>query len=286
MKVLRVIGNIIIGLILFVSIFCLSFIKSTNNFLEKDLILGVVRASLEETINNEANKIKDGREEIIDEIFSDSELNDFVDIVINNFRVYQNDKVNFTISKNDIEKISSYAKKYKTQIIQISGDKIKDISETEFDEIFSSENINKFANKIYEKIDMSLGNEIDKVIEVYDKATSNKVAWILIGLIVFLIILLILINWSLYRWMLVPGICLIISGILMSLIFFMGMLLNDIISAEKVIKEAIGYISFNSYIVVGIIELVVGIIFVVAYNLLKNHKYNQQVNDLGNIDSI
>ena len=46
MKALRVIGNIIIGIVLFGLIFALTFTRSTKNFLEKDLIVGVVKEKI------------------------------------------------------------------------------------------------------------------------------------------------------------------------------------------------------------------------------------------------
>ena len=280
MKVLRIIGNIIIGIILFLLIFSLSFIKSTRNFLEKDLILGAVRLSLVEAISNETGKLKANQEEIISEIFNDRETDDFVSMIINNFQSYQNNKASFQISRSDIEKINKYVKKYKSQIIKISGDKIKDISEEEFEKMFSSENINKYANRIFEEISSSIGDEIDDVVNVYNNMTSNKITILLIILIVVFLILLLLINWSLYRWMLVPGICLIISGVLMSIVFFGGIILNEIVRAEKFIQEAIGEINFNSYIIVGIIEIVVGIILIVLYNVLKNKSLNKNIKSL------
>ena len=280
MKVLRIIGNIIIGIILFLLIFSLSFIKSTRNSLEKDLILGAVRLSLVEAISNETGKLKANQEEIISEIFNDRETDDFVSMIINNFQSYQNNKASFQISRSDIEKINKYVKKNKSQIIKISGDKIKDISEEEFEKMFSSENINKYANRIFEEISSSIGDEIDDVVNVYNNMTSNKITILLIISIVVFLILLLLINWSLYRWMLVPGICLIISGVLMSIVFFGGIILNEIVRSGKFIQEAIGEINFNSYIIVGIIEIVVGIILIVLYNVLKNKSLNKNIKSL------
>ena len=281
MKVLRVIGNVLIGIILFCLILSLSLIKSTKNFLEKDLILGVVKTSLVETINKGADKIKSNEKEIIDELFSDHETGEFVGMVIDNFNKYQLDKKSFSISEADAEKISSYLMKHKSEVIKISGDKVKDIADEEFKKLFSTENINKFANEIFEEVSDDIGSEIDKGIKVYNKITSDSVTIILIVSIIFCIILLALINWSVYKWMLVPGIDLIVSGLIMTLIFIGGVLINDILSTKKAVHEAIGNISFSAYIIVGAIEVVLGIILVVVYNVLKNRNLNQKIKELG-----
>ena len=282
MKALKIIGNIIIGFILFGLIFSLSIIKSTQNFIEKDLIIGLVKASITETVSKEADRIKDNQKELINEIFNDEETKDFVGLVINSFVLYQNDKTNFSISDSDVEKIYSYAMKHKSQVITLYGNKISDMTDKEFKELFSSENVNRFANKIFEEISSDLGENLDKIISIYDKVTSSKVTVILIILIVFFIIVLGLINWSVYKWMLVPGICLIISGLILVLIYGAGSILNDIISEQKILKESIGGINFVNYVIVGGIEFIVGIILIVIYNIIDNRPLNEKIDSLAN----
>ena len=64
----------------------------------------------------------------------------------------------------------------------------------------------KLANDIFSSIDKDLGDSIDIVVKAYSKATSTKALLVLIVSIVFFIALLFLINWSLFKWMLVVGI--------------------------------------------------------------------------------
>lgn len=281
MKVLRLLGNILIGIILFGLILSLSFVKSTKNFLEKDLILGVVKAGITETLNKEADNVKEETQEMFKEIFNDNQVGEVVSVVINNFKDYQKDSTNFHISDNDIDKIYNFAMKYKTQIIKISGENISEITDEQFKEMFSSENVNKFANKIFSEVSGDIGDEVDKVIDIYNEATSSKVTVILIVSIVFFIIILGLINWSFYKWMIVVGIDLILTGLILAFVYGAGTMLNDIISAEKIIKETIGEINFTGYAILGGIEVVVGIILIIVYNVIDSRTLNQQIRDLG-----
>ena len=281
MKALRIFGNIIFGIILFGLIFSLSFVKSTKNFLEKDLILGVVKTAITESINKEAGKIKDESKEMFNEIFSDKKAEELVSVVFNNFNDYKKDKVNFKVSEADVNKIYDFAMKYKTQIIKISGESASELTDEKFKEIFSSENINKFASKVFDEVSGDVGDEVDKVIDVYNKATSSKVTVILIISVVFCIIILGLINWSFYKWMLVVGIDLIITGIILAFVYGAGTMLNDIISTSSMIKDTIGEINFTGYAILGGIEVVVGIILIIAYNVIDSRGLNQQLRDLG-----
>ncbi len=272
MKALRVIGNILIGIILFGLIFTLTFTRSTKNFLEKDLILGIVKEKIRDTIKEESGKITDKSKALLDDMMKDDGSSDIVRMVIDNFENYQKDKAGFKVSDADVEKIYSFASKYKKTIVEISGDKIKDISDAEFKRIFSSENINKIADEVFSSIDKDLGDGIDIAIKGYSKATSKTAMILLIFSIVFFVLLLFLINWSLYKWMLVTGIDFIVSGVFISMIFFAGIVFNDIIGSVDFLKEAIGEINLNGYIVWGASEIVGGVILIVIYHFInKKH---------------
>lgn len=282
MKALKIIGNILIGIILFCLIFALTFTQSTKKFLEKDLIMGVVKDRITNTIMEESGIVTDKSKELLNEMLDDNESNNIVRMIIDNFDSYQNDKRNFKISDSDVEKIYSYATKYKSTIVQISGDKIKNISDEEFKKIFSSENINKLANEIFSSIDNNIGDGVDIVIKAYSKATSKTAIIILISSIVFFTILLLLINWSWYKWMITAGICLIASGLLIGLVYVAGAIFNDVIVSVDFIKEAIGEINLNGYLIWGLSELLIGILLIVMYGIIKSKIDNKQYKELDN----
>ena len=289
MKVLRTIGNVIVGIILFGLIFLLTFTRSTKNFLEKDLILGVMKGKIVETIKEESGKITDKSQQLLDNMFEDKASSNVIRMVIDNFQSYQDNKIGFEVSKKDLDTIMEYATKYKNNIIEISGEKVKDVSDEEFKKIFSEENINKIANEIFSSIDKDLGKEIDVVIDVYSKATSHKMMLILIGLIIFSILLLFLINWSVYRWMFVTGIDLIVSGLIITFIFLAGVLFSDIIDSVDVVKEMIGEINLNGYIIWGSSEIILGIILLVIHSTIKKkneNKINNINNNMNNINEV
>ena len=282
MKALKVIGNIIIGIILFGLIFTLTFTRSTKNFLEKDLILGVVKGKIVDTIKEDSGKITDKSENMLDEMLNNDDMGNIIRMFLDNFESYQTDKINFKVSDADVEKIYNYAIKYKSTIVEISGEKVKKLSDDEFKKIFSSENINKLANEIFSSFDKDLSDGIDIAVKLYGKATSSKVMVILIVSIVFFTILLFLINWSWIKWMLVFGIDLIVCGVIISSFYIAGLFLNDIIGSIDLLQEAVGEIKLSGYIIWGLIELLIGIFLVVLYNILKN-KIGNNNKEVGNI---
>ena len=280
MKAVRIIANILIGIIMFALILGLSLVKSTRSFLEKDLLVGVVKASIVETLDKQVKNAVDNKDEILDEILKDDTTEDVVRIFIDNFKEYQDNKKGFSVSDSDIEKITTFALKYKNQISKIAGEK-EEITDEKLKEILSKENINQLSNRVYEEISSGLGEDANEVFNIYDEVTSSKATWITIGTIIFLIILLALIHWSLYKWMIVPGICLIVSGLLVCLVYLGCLFLNEIIKSSGWLNETIGNIDFSIYLIVGGIEIIVGVILVIVYNSIKNKPFNDQINKLG-----
>lgn len=274
MKALRTLGNVLVGIILFALIFLLTFTRSTKNFLEKDLILGIMKGKIVDTIKEETGKITDQSQVLLDKMFEDGDASNVIRMVIDNFEGYQENKTGFKVSQKDIDTIYNYALKYKTTILEISGEKIKDVSDAEFKKLFSDENINKMANEIFKTIDKEVGKEVDTVIKVYSKATSSKMMMTLIGLIIFSILLLMLINWSLYRWMFVTGIDLIVSGMIITFIFLAGVFLTDMIASTEALKDIVGGINLNGYIIWGASEVILGIIMLIVQNAIKKKREN------------
>lgn len=280
MKTLRIIGNIVIGIILFTLIFSLSFVKSTKSFFEKDLIIGLVKNGIIETLDKEANKLDDNQEVIINEIFNDDMADDVVHIVVDNYKKYQDNKKDFSISDSDLEILTNFALKHKNEINKISKD-TEEITDEKIKEILSKENVNKMADKIYGEISSDVSSEADLAFDIYNNITSDTVMYITIGAILLLIVILGLINWSLYKWMITTGVCLIISGILMCLLYLTFLFINEIISSVDWLSKILGNIDTSIYIIIGGIEFVVGIILVVIYNSFKNKPFNEQIDRLG-----
>ena len=280
MKVLRIFGNIIIGLILFSLIISLSFVYATKTFFEKDLAIGLVKVSIIDYIDRENSNTDVKKDEILNEIFDDRDTDKIVQLVFDNYKKYQQDKTNYSVSDSDVEILTSYAFKYKGQISKISS-KAEEVSDEELKEILSKENINKIANSMYSEIDSNSGEEVDKAFDIYEKITTTSIIIAGVFVVVLFIVILGLINWSLYKWMITTGVCFIISGVIMSLTYLACAFFNEIISSVDILNKVFENINFSAYIIIGGIELIVGIILIVVYNSLKNRKFNEQIENLG-----
>ena len=280
MKALRITGNILIGIVLFGLIFSLSLIISSKSFFENDLVMGLVKNSIIETIREKSNNLTKEKKIAIDEIFDDKDTSELVHIFVENFRKYQSDQTHFSVSDSDTEKISSFAFKYKKQIKIITNDS-SDLTDEKYKEIFSKENIDQVANRLYEELNTDTDDSINTVIDIYKSASSGNLIIILGISILILIVLLGLINWSFFKWMIVVGIALIISGIFMCFVYLICALFMEAIGSVEWLNEIASDISFMMYLIVGILEILVGIILIIIYNTIRNKPFNEQINNLG-----
>lgn len=105
------------------------------------------------------------------------------------------------------------------------------------------------------------------MLDGYMIATSKTAQVLILSAIIFFIIILGLINWSLIKWMVPTGISIIISGGFFTLIFgllsfFKDDIVNDILKIN--VK-----LNFSEFVIAGIIELTVGILLIILYCILK-----------------
>lgn len=271
MKFLRVFGNILVGIILFGLIFSLSFITETKNFLEKSIIEGSIKNAIEESSKEDVD-LNDSQKKLVDEIFGDSEISSILNMVIDNYREFRTNS-NYHVSKNDADKLYSFVKKYKNRIEDLSGEDVSKMSDDEFEKFFDYEKINQFANDSFKKLDEKIDKaDMNQILDVYNIATSNTVKYAFILLIAVFIIILGLINCSVYKWLIPTGIVTIISGILMVVIFITGSMFTNIFDIENM-KIAI---NLNRYLIVGIIEIILGIVMIIAESIIVS-KINKKV---------
>ena len=262
MKTLKTFGNIIIGIILFALVFSLIFIRETNKIISSDV--------LKESITSFVNDTKDGKNELskpqkdlIDNMFKDTDAKDIISLILVNYKEYRND-INYSLSDEDIKTFYDFLYKYRDHI---KDSKIENMDDLEFEEYFNKKKIEEMAFDTFKNFDKVFdSNVIDKVIDGYSFATSYYVRLALLFVIVFFIILLCIINWSLIKWMVVFGISLIVSGCIFNLLYNAVALIK-----EFLLKDSIDIrINLNSFLLVGILQIILGIALIIIHYFLNN----------------
>ena len=264
MKVLRGIGNTIIGIILFALIFSLLFISKTSNLLEGDVLKETIKTAIDDVSDNDKN-LTESQKKAIDDMFKDGDASKIISMVLDNYKEYKNN-INYKVSHEDAKALFDFVNKYRTHIKRLSNEDVSSMTEKEFEEYFNNNKIDEFAKSAFKEFDKNLDSDvINKALDAYTIATSNSVKIAIIFTIVLFIGLLLLINWSLIKWMIIVGIDLIISGVLFIGLFAAAEILKDMLLKE----EAKINFNFNSFLISGVLQIVIGIVLIVVYNILK-----------------
>ena len=264
MKVLRVIGNILVGIILFALLFAFMFISKTKNLLEGDLLKDTIRNTVEEISKND-NSLTESQKEVIDDMFKDSDVSGIINMILDNYKEYRNDS-NYSVSYTDAKKLYDFLVKYKSYIKSDSNEDISKMTEQQFKEYFDNKKVDEFTINAFKEFDKNFDQDtLNIALDAYSFATSAFVRAILVVTIIVFILLLCLINWDFIKWMLVFGIDLIVSGTLFIILYFLAELVKD-----RLLKET-AKINFNftSFLVSGIIQVVIGIVLIVLYVVLE-----------------
>ena len=275
MKVLRVIGNILLGIILFALVFSLLVISRTKNMLEGELLQDTIKNTVDEISKNDMS-LTESQKEAIDEMFEDSDASEIINMILTNYKNFKN-KENFEVSYDDAYKFYSFLHKYKSYIKTSSDEDISKMTEVEFKQYFDDKKVDKFVKDAFGEFDKNFDqNTLNISLKVYTFATSTIVKAALVFAIVLFILFICLINWDFIKWMLIFGIDLIISGTFFILLF------SAVETAKgKILKENVNIkINFTSFLKSGIIQVLFGIILIVSYIIIKKKFYSKDKNEV------
>ena len=275
MKVLRIIGNILLGIILFALVFSLLVISRTKNMLEGELLQDTIKNTVDEISKNDMS-LTESQKEVIDEMFEDSDASEIINMILTNYKNFKNEE-NFEVSYDDAYKFYSFLHKYKSYIKTSSDEDISKMTEVEFKKYFDDKKVDKFVKDAFGEFDKNFDqNTLNISLKVYTFATSSIVKAALVFAIVLFILFICLINWDFIKWMLIFGIDLIISGTFFILLF------SAVETAkEMILKENVNIkINFASFLKSGIIQVLFGIILIVSYIIIKKKFYSKDINEV------
>ena len=276
MKVFRNIIYVIIAIFLgiFINLLSLSFIL--KDVVQGEIISNTIKTSIVSGyLANNIDNLTDDQKELIEDFLKDNEINEVVDSFIDGYLNNQGNE-KYRVSQEDVDKLKNYIEKHQEIIKQISN---KDIDINDITKEITVDNINSKFDEVYDKLDNNT-SQVQPVINSYKYFTVGPAKVILIVLIIVCIILLVLISWSLIKWMKTVGICLVSNGVIILFMFVVADALKDFIIKSSNLNITFSNFTFTNILMVGAIELLVGILLIVAYKLLNNKYVSKTKEDI------
>ena len=243
--------NILIGLfsLILINLICLLMLSFN---IQKSLVNGIVKEVIKNNYLVQDKNITNN--EKINELLNSKEteelINKYLDQILSNV---SDDK---KLDENELKKdIIDYLRKNKKTISDISGKEISDVDIDKVEQELNNNSINKNITINSNKIP----KESKQILKGYKSFISIKFQITLIVLIIIDLIIIGLLQWSLYKWIKTLSKCMITSG---TLIIIMSLIVMGIVIVLSPLKS----FNMNSLLLTGFVVLVLGIFILIIYD--------------------
>lgn len=271
MKILRKFLSFILGVVLSLLIGGLLLSFAVKSVIQEELIGGAIKEAFIPEIINNAN-LDDESKETMEKLFEDKEVNDMVNSMVDEILTTMSSE-DGEVSQETIDSIFDYVITNKDKIEEATGQEI-DLSELE--EVRNSEDFKNMTKEITESLNESVDSLDDTnkaAIKTYTYMVSDNFRLMLLGLIVLDLVLIALVQWSLYKWMSTLGKALTTSGLTLLILYFM---MNKFIEALLSEQSITFNIDTSSILVMGIICIISGVVLVVIKLIIEKILKNRQ----------
>ena len=266
MKFFKGFLSFIIGIILTILLMVLSLNMIFKNVVEKEVLGGIIKDQIiSEYIENEEIENKD----LIKELLNENEVTTIAGNVIDEYMEFLEDN-NHKVSQKTLDSIINFSVKHRQQISKIAG---RDISENELKSAESYKNLSDSINEGFSKVGNEINKSGTKVVKTYNNLTSNNFKIIIIISILISIILLMVIKNSFYKWLSIFSKSIITCSIIIISLYVLSTFLINKIKENQNIEITI---SLNGILVIGIIELVIGILCIIIKKIIDKKENIKQ----------
>ena len=271
MKILRKILVFILGFILYnlVCAFILTF--ALKDIVQTEMIGGVVRENILPAIT-ESEDVSSEDKEKIQALLEDEGVNQVINDVVGDILTTFGDE-NATFDQKSIDKIFDYVIDNKEQLEKAIG---KEIDTNEIEKFRDSDEYNQFTDELSKTLNET-GSTLDSssrtVIKTYNYIVSDNFK-IALGVIILIDLLLImLIQWSIYKWLSILGRALYTSGITVMIMYLAVKVFINKLLVDNGINITI---DTSNIFLLGVGSLIFGILLVIIYKIINKAKMNKE----------
>lgn len=264
MKVIRKILVFILGLILFN--LCISLVLSfaVKEVFQKNIVTNLIQESAVPIIKSNI-ELNEEQEKQLEALFEDEEVNKLVENIVG--QVLEDlGSEDGKIDPSVVDYFFDYVIENKDKIEEVTGNQI-DISELE--SLKNSDDYKDFSIEITNSINEATGELDDNtkmVIKTYSYFVSNDFKYLVIGMIVIDLLLIALIQWSIYKWLIVLGRAMTITGLSLLLFsIFVSSIINVILAENNITLD----IDMSNLTNLSIISLIVGLLLIIIPKVIE-----------------
>ncbi len=257
MKIVKGLLTFIISFILVLLIIVLTASYTVKDVIQHQLIGEVAKKVLVEKIEDE--NIDDS---IIIKMIDDEKTDKIIDSALVDFSSYI-EGTSDGVSDETISLIIDFCVTHKADLEELAK---KQYEISEIDSNKTRADLKKSLDEAIKSVKIDKNSPVVSVVSTYSKITSDRFRVNVLIIIGCLVLLIGLVNWSLYKWMKSFGSVLITSGIMVLLSYGLSSVLFGLVKDNVDIAISINVMSL---LILGIIYLVSGIILLIIYSIIN-----------------
>lgn len=274
MKFLKGFGVAILGIIIAAIVFALSISFILKNVLQKQIASVAVKEVVTNEYMNDTDLTDEEKEKLnnIDKMIGNKDISKLISIIMKEYEE-SIDKEDYSVSENSLDEIINLCVKYIDVINDFSHERV-----TESD-IRSNETRNELReafNETLEDIDEEDELSVRMIVKSYNLFTSTFFRIVLICVVILFTALIGLIKSSYYKWLRPVGIAVITSGVFVTLIYVGAKVGTKLLEDTNEFKIAF---KFEEILLIGIIEIVLGIGMIITNGILNSKFSNKEENN-------
>lgn len=257
---MKVIRNLLVGLLtffLYIFVGVLLISCSVENLVQKELFTGLVTNTIIEN-----NDLTEEQKNQLEDIAKDEETQQLITEIIS--AVSSKYSGGEGIDDATVEKIIDYIISHKEKLEELTGQEI-DINEIEKlrnnDEIQEAKE--NFNNSI---ISVDVPEEAKDLLRLYSNVTSKELKIYLCGIIGAIVLLIALLQWSLYKWLKVFGGVATSDGVTLLIFYFLAKLVMDNLLTDM---PVISSFDFSYILKLSLITIAIGVACIIIYFILN-----------------
>ena len=258
-------------LVLIISLSCMVIAKS---FAEKGVLVSAAKVAIIEGIVNNSN-LSESEKNAITNITKDSDSTTIIKRAFENFFDYISSD-DYNLTNDDYDFLMDYIIKYKDEMNILSE---SDYTESQIRDLLPYDEANDLVKDSFDDMDGNMSSQdANKIVSIYKKITSVNAKKVVIISMMVIVLLITLINWDFFKWIVVMGIDLVISGIFFGSLYLLGLFLRSKASVSETLLAIIKSLNINVLLWTAILELTIGVLLIIGYKFIKKNN-NSQINE-------
>lgn len=264
MKSLKGILTVIACTILSILVLGLSLTYTVKSFVIKEVAPNTIKELLRKEYVK-TNQLDSHKLEVLDRVFYDKNTSATIEIIIDNFLEYKDNKSTYKVKEKDLKKVREFMVEHKKDLSDFSNEELTD---EKIIEHFQVDVINGEVIDIFEKVDKDLNRAEKLVLNVYSKATSSTTRTIMIATIAILATAIVLLNLPITKSFGKLGVSVLSSGIVLALVYLILLILKDKVISLLKIDLDLSSINFNMFLIWSIAEIAIGTLLILIKKVI------------------